>query len=243
VRDRIASLAAQGFGMAIADALENAHLETLGEACLDMPLVTGGSGLAWGLAGAIRRHGLVRPGAAADALPPFGGLAAVLAGSCSTATHKQVEVMRERHPSLQLDLAMLESGRAAEGALEWAASRVRLGPILIYSTGAPQDVKAVQSRLGAESSSRLIEQAFARIAQGLVDRLGVGRLIVAGGETAGAVVEALRIDRLRIGAEIDPGVPWTMAYSGARTRPLAMALKSGNFGAPDFFLKARSSLT
>ena len=89
----------------------------------------------------------------------------------------------------------------------------------------------------------MIEQAFGRIAQGLVDELGVGRLIVAGGETAGAVVEALGVKRLRIGSEIDPGVPWTMADSGRSERPLALALKSGNFGAPDFFLKAWSTLT
>ncbi len=242
VRDRLAALKAQGVGMAIADALDNADLKTLGAACLDMPLVTGGSGLAWGLARAIRRSGLVSAGVAADALPRAGGLSAVIAGSCSAATRKQVEIMRARHPSLHLNLALLESGGPAEAALEWAASRVGSEPILIYSTSEPQEVKAVQARLGAAASSRLIEQAFARIAQGLVERLGVGRLIVAGGETAGAVVEALGVERLRIGPEIDPGVPWTMAYSATRERPIAMALKSGNFGGPDFFLRAWSTL-
>ena len=243
VRERIASLTAQGVGLAIADALENADLATLGEGFVDMPLATGGSGLAWGLAQAIRRLGLVSPGVVADALKPSRGLSAVIAGSCSAATQTQVEVMRARHPSLQLDLGLIESGRAAEAALEWAASRVGSEPILIYSTAAPQDVKAVQAKLGAGASSRLIEQAFGRIAQGLVDELGVGRLIVAGGETAGAVVEALGVKRLRIGSEIDPGVPWTMADSGRSECPLALALKSGNFGAPDFFLKAWSTLT
>jgi uncharacterized protein YgbK (DUF1537 family) len=243
VGKRIASLTAQGVGLAIADALENADLATLGEACVDMPLTTGGSGLAWGLAQAIRRLGLVSPGVVADALPPPRGLSAVIAGSCSAATQKQVEVMRERHPSLKLDLGLIESGRAAEAALEWAASRVGSEPILIYSTAAPQEVKAVQAKFGAEAASRLIEQAFGRIAQGLADELGVGRLIVAGGETAGAVVGALGVKRLRIGSEIDPGVPWTMVDSERSERPLALALKSGNFGAPDFFLKAWRALT
>ena len=220
VRERIAALTAQSTGIAIADALENQHLEALGEACFDLSLTTGGSGLAWGLAGAIRRHGLVPSGVIADALPPAGGLRAVIAGSCSAATRAQVEIMREHHPSLRLDLDLLESGRAAEAALEWAGPRVGKGPILIYSTGAPEEVREVQARLGAKASSHLIERALARIAQGLVEDLGVGRLIVAGGETSGAVVEALGVKRLRIGSEIDPGVPWTMAdFKRARASP------------------------
>jgi uncharacterized protein YgbK (DUF1537 family) len=150
--------------------------------------------------------------------------------------------MSERHPSFRLDLGLLESGRAAEAALEWAAPRVGREPILIYSTGNTEEVKAVQARLGTEASSHLIEHTLARIAQGLVYHLGVGQLIVAGGETSGAVVEALGVSRLRIGSEIDPGVPWAMAEYSARGRPLAVALKSGNFGTPDFFLKAWSVL-
>jgi uncharacterized protein YgbK (DUF1537 family) len=243
VRERIAALIANSTGMVIADALENRDLEALGEACFDLPLTTGGSGLAWGLAGAIRSRGLVTPDVVADALPPAGGLRAVIAGSCSAATRTQVEVMRERHPSLRLDLDLLESGHAAETALEWAAPRVGTEPILIYSTGAPDEVKELQAKLGAKESSHLIERALARIARGLVKDLGVGRLIVAGGETSGAVVEALGVKRLRIGSEIDPGVPWTMADSVIQARPLAMALKSGNFGTPDFFLKAWRALT
>jgi uncharacterized protein YgbK (DUF1537 family) len=243
VRERIAALAAQSFGFAIADALENRDLETLGEACSDLLLLTGGSGFAWGLAGAVRRQGLVAPHFVADALPPAGGLRAVIAGSCSAATQMQVEAMGERHPSFRLDLRLLEGGRAAEAALKWAAPRVGSEPILIYSTGTAEEVKAVQARFGPEASSHLIEGTLARIAQGLVDDLGVGQLIVAGGETSGAVVAALGVRRLRIGSEIDPGVPWAMADSDARRRPLAVALKSGNFGTRDFFLKAWSVLT
>jgi 3-dehydrotetronate 4-kinase len=243
IRQRIVSLTGQSIGMAIADTLEDRDLEALGEACSDLALTTGGSGLAWGLAGALRRHGLVPAGIAADDLPPASGLRAVIAGSCSAATRTQVEVMRERHPSLRLHVGLIESGRAAEAALEWAAPRIGKEPILIYSTAAPEEVRALQARLGAEASSQLIEKALAQIARGLVDDLDVGRLIVAGGETSGAVVETLGVKRLRIGAEIDPGVPWTMADSKARQRPLALALKSGNFGTPDFFLKAWSVLT
>jgi 3-dehydrotetronate 4-kinase len=240
---RIASLAAKSVGMAIADAIDNRDLESLGEACIDMPLVTGGSGLAWGIAGAIRRRGLVQDGIVADALPAANGYAAVIAGSCSTATRAQVDAMRDHSPSLRLDLALLENQNAAEIVLEWAKSRLGSQPILIYSTGAPEEVKTIQAKFGAAESSRLIERTLARIASGLVDKLGVGRLIVAGGETAGAVVEALGVKRLRIGAEIDPGVPWTMAEFQDRQRRLALALKSGNFGTADFFLKAWSVLS
>jgi uncharacterized protein YgbK (DUF1537 family) len=243
IRERIASLTGESIGLAVADALQNRDLEALGEACYDLALTTGGSGLAWGLAGALQRHGLVPDGVVADDLPLASGLRAVIAGSCSAATRAQVDVMRERHPSLRLDVGLLESGRAAEAALEWAAPRVGEGPILIYSTAAPEEVQAIQAKLGVEASSHLIERALAGIARGLVDDLDVGRLIVAGGETSGAVVETLGVKRLRIGAEIDPGVPWTMADTKARERPLALALKSGNFGTPDFFLKAWSALT
>lgn len=242
VRAHMASLRRQSIGSAIADAIENRDLETLGEACLDLPLATGGSGLAWGMAGAMRRRGLTGADVVADALPPAAGRRAVIAGSCSAATQEQVDAMRARHPGLRIDIDMLESGRAAEAALEWAARRIDDEPLLIYSTASPVEVKAFQARLGAEASSRLIEGALARIAQGLVRDLGVGRLIVAGGETSGAVVEALGVRRLRIGPEIDPGVPWTMSDSDRRAPPLALALKSGNFGTPDFFLKAWSAL-
>ena len=161
VRERIAALIAKSTGIAIADALENRDLEVLSEACFDLPLTTGGSGLAWGLAGAIRSRGLVTPGIVADALPPAGGLRAVIAGSCSAATRTQVEIMRERHPSLRLGLDLLESGRAAETALEWAAPRVGKEPILIYSTGTPEEVKELQARTRGQGEQRF-DRARAR---------------------------------------------------------------------------------
>jgi len=116
---------------------------------------------------------------------------------------------------------------------------LRSGPVLVYATEAPETVRAVQAQLGTERASELVEDALARITVGLVQR-GVRRLIVAGGETSGAVVKALGVDGLRIGPEIDPGVPWTSSLDD--TRPLALALKSGNFGAPDFFVRAWSCL-
>ena len=116
----------------------------------------------------------------------------------------------------------------------WAAPLLASGPVLVYATASAPQVAAVQSALGAEQAGALVEQALAAIARGLVG-LGVARLIVAGGETAGAVVSALGINGLRIGPQIDPGVPWTVSLGDP---PLALALKSGNFGSADFFSKA-----
>ena len=99
-------------------------------------------------------------------------------------------------------------------------------------------MRKTQQELGADRAGQLVEQAFARIAQGLV-QAGVRKLVVAGGETAGAVVSALGVRRLRIGPQIDPGVPWTESLDDP---PLALALKSGNFGSPDFFAKALAQL-
>jgi uncharacterized protein YgbK (DUF1537 family) len=167
----------------------------------------------------------------------------VIAGSCSTATQKQVAIMREHHPAFQVLPADLAQGKDVVGAvLEWAGSRVTKEPVLIYATATPEEVKAAQANLGVGRAGELVENALAAIAQGLV-RLGVGQMIVAGGETSGAVVQALNVKGLRIGPEIDPGVPWTATLPNEGGRPLVLALKSGNFGTPDFFLKAWSRLS
>jgi uncharacterized protein YgbK (DUF1537 family) len=148
--------------------------------------------------------------------------------------------MRKAHPSFRVDPLELASGRDVVGeALSWAKERIGAGPVLVYATDTPESVRSAQERLGAEKAGMLVDEALAAVARGLVE-MGVGRLIVAGGETAGAVVKALGIEGLRIGPEIDPGVPWTSALGGGK--PLALALKSGNFGTPDFFLKAWGKL-
>jgi uncharacterized protein YgbK (DUF1537 family) len=121
----------------------------------------------------------------------------------------------------------------------WAAPLLRHGPVLIYSTAGPAAVQSVQSQVGAETAGTLVERALAEIAQSLVG-LGVRQLIIAGGETSGACVQALGITQLQIGSQIDPGVPWCYAISDGV--PLHIALKSGNFGSTDFFSKAFAEL-
>jgi uncharacterized protein YgbK (DUF1537 family) len=147
--------------------------------------------------------------------------------------------MRNFAPAFQIDPLRVASGAdVVAEAVDWASGRLGSGPVLVYSTTDPSAVKKVQDELGAERAGALVESTLAAITCRLVDA-GVRRLIVAGGETAGAVVGMLRVEGLRIGDEIDPGVPWTVSLG---ERPLALALKSGNFGTDDFFLKAWSRL-
>ncbi len=229
----------QGTGIAIVDAIYDSDLVAIGGACRDLPLVTGGSGLGIGLAANFRAHGLLTKDADAGQLPHIDGLAAVISGSCSLATQRQVAVMKNAAPAFQIDPRRVAEGAdVVAEAVEWASTRLSAGPLLIYATADDAEVRSIQQQLGAERAGALVEGALAAIACRLT-ALGVRRLIVAGGETAGAVVGALGVSGLRIGKEIDPGVPWTTSIDEP---PLALALKSGNFGSDDFFLKAWSTL-
>jgi len=242
VRARCAALRADGVRHAILDATSDAHLVAAGEACLDLALATGGAGLGMGLARALAARGRVRPGAGAAlrgsagaALPRLDTPVAVLSGSCSTATLAQIEAVRDDYPCFQLDPLQLADGPAhLEAALTWAGSRLGSTPILVAASAPPESVARVHAALGQERAAVLVEAAFRRLARDLAAR-GVRRFVVAGGETAGAVVEALSVKALAIGPEIAPGVPWTAAVGG---EPYLLALKSGNFGGPDFFRRA-----
>jgi uncharacterized protein YgbK (DUF1537 family) len=239
IRREFAKLQGDGVAYAIVDAVENAHLYDIGEACADLALVTGGSGIAIGLPANFRRQGLLQTAQAPDALGRIDGLSAVISGSCSQATLGQIERMAARYPAFAIDpLALAEGRDLAAETLAWAAPRLAAGPVLIYASAPPEQVARAQAALGRERAGALVEEALARIATGLVGA-GVRKLVVAGGETSGAVVQALGVKALRIGPQIDPGVPWTM---GLGNPPLALALKSGNFGAPDFFTKALEML-
>lgn len=240
IRERFAALQAEGVGIAIVDAVSDDDLLRLGAALDGMPLVTAGSGVAIGLPQNWRQRGRLAPGQVTDALPPAGGLRAVVSGSCSTATNAQVARWREAgRPAFAIDpLGLADARDVVAEALAWAAPRLAAGPVLIHATAGPEAVRAVQERLGAARAGALVEQALANIAGGLVD-LGVRQLVVAGGETSGAVVQALGVRQMRIGAQIDPGVPWTAVRSPrAPGQALHLALKSGNFGGVDFFGRA-----
>ena len=255
IRARFDVLKSEGVSMAVVDAVSDADLTAIGAACEDMPLVTAGSGVGLGLALNARAKGRLQHAAAASALPHVEGLSAAVSGSCSLATNAQVAAWSRTRPTFRIDPLALAAGSQADGqadgqaghpagqplvaeALAWARERITREAVLISATSTPEEVKVVQAKLGVEAAGKLIEDALAAVAKGLVE-MGVRKLVVAGGETSGAVVQALKVSALRIGPQIDPGVPWTLADSGSHAvAPLALALKSGNFGAEDFFEKA-----
>jgi uncharacterized protein YgbK (DUF1537 family) len=241
IRRAMTALKEQGRRYAIVDAVSDAHLMAIGEAAESHALITGGSGVAMGLPENFRRAGLLADIADAGALPEVQGAAAVLAGSCSRATLMQIGRAREHVPVLELDpLAEPDAAALAARAIAWAEGKLGDTPIVIAASAPPDRVAALQAKLGREAAGELVEKALASVAETLVAR-GVRRLVVAGGETSGAVVSRLGVQSLRIGGEIDPGVPWTYAegnHAEGGAAPLRLALKSGNFGAPDFFLKA-----
>lgn len=236
IEERIAQLKAEGVSIAIVDAVSNDDLLRMGPALAKMPLVTAGSGVAIGLPA---NFGLA-PSSQASELPGAGGKSAVVSGSCSLATNRQVlDFIQRGGAALAIDPLRIAAGvDVAAEALAWAAPLIDRGPVLVYSTAEAGAVKSVQGRLGVEEVGAMVERTIAAIARGLVER-GVHRLVVAGGETSGACVQALGIAQMQIGPQIDPGVPWCHARSeAAPDAGLHIALKSGNFGSDDFFTKA-----
>ena len=226
----------RGAGMiaVIADAICDEDLALLGQYCAGVPLASGASGLASGIARALAPPDACR---ASAPLPEAGASrCAILAGSCSAATRRQAELAAERYPSLRLSLRAGETPQqVVAGAKDWIDKQALDRPLLIYSTATPDMVEA-QRRAWPDGASAAFEAILAEMAAYLFED-GGGALIVAGGETSGAVVSRLGLGRIDIGPEIDPGVPWTIAARDEGP-PLLLTLKSGNFGSDDFFLKA-----
>ncbi|MBI1218477.1 MAG: hypothetical protein GC186_08000 [Rhodobacteraceae bacterium] len=236
VRAAFAAACAAGTRILIADTLEDADLVTLGAASADMALVTGGSGIGMGLALNLAGAGHAAPARMAAPL----GRAAILAGSCSQATRGQIATaVAAGLPARRLDVAALADGRETAGDLaDWVIAQPEGQPPLLYSSAEPPELAAIQAQLGRDAAGALVERTLAEVAR-LLAGAGFRRFIVAGGETSGAVVTALGVSVLAIGPEIAPGVPWTRSIAGPE---LALALKSGNFGGPQFFLTAWSRL-
>jgi uncharacterized protein YgbK (DUF1537 family) len=238
VRARLADLSKKGLGAAIADAVFDRDLETIGKVALDHRVSVGASGLGLGLARALVASSKVTsnaPNAISEA--PVGGPAACLAGSCSQATLGQIANVERAMPVLHLDTEQAVAGKEeARRAVAWAKKFLANGPVLIASSAAPDQVAALQARHGRDAAGHAIEQAMADIAEGLVEA-GVRRLVVAGGETSGAVVDRLGIPGFLVGAEIAAGVPVLRAV-GAKDGAMLLALKSGNFGGTEFFSDA-----
>jgi uncharacterized protein YgbK (DUF1537 family) len=237
VRARLADLASEGIGAAIIDAVFDRDLETIGLVAAEHRLSVGASGIGLGLARALVSTGKVRSAAASgEAGAAVGGPAACLAGSCSQATLKQIASAEKVMPVLHLDPDRILTGAGeAQRVLDWARPRLAEGPVLIASSSTPDQVAALQARHGRDAAGHAIEQAMADIAEGLV-KSGVRRLVVAGGETSGAVVDRLKIPGFLVGVEIAAGVPVLRAVGAGGD--MLLALKSGNFGGPEFFSDA-----
>lgn len=236
VEEALEENARQGRTLVIVDAITDDDLVAIGRAAASHRLVTGGSGIAIGLAANFIEQGLAS-GTGADVIG-LEGPEAILAGSCSGATRGQVDLHRKNHPTLAIDVAGVMDGSVTTSDLVSFFLENQGSAPLVYSSGTPDEVRAIQERFGRENVATALDALFASTAQELI-KAGIRRLIVAGGETSGAVVSALDLGALTIGAEIDPGVP--VLLSGG-DKPVALALKSGNFGTPDFFNKALERL-
>jgi uncharacterized protein YgbK (DUF1537 family) len=238
IQDAIKKLKQDNIQHAIVDAITDQDLINIGHACADLKLITGGSGIAMGLPDNFRRKKSVGNSEAHFPLN-LPGNTAVLAGSCSLATIEQVATARKQWPAFPIDaISLADNDRLVDEILHWSEQHVENSPILIYSTASATEVTHIQSVLGRAEAGEMVEEAMGKIAQGLLER-GVRKLVVAGGETSGAVVQALGVNAMEIGPEIAPGVPWCRTLGDPN---ILLALKSGNFGDKHFFLKAVEQL-
>ena len=220
---------------AVVDTLTTEHLMTIGHACRDVKLLTGGSGLAIGLADNFESKGLFTKSDNSSDLASVSGEAVIISGSCSKATREQVAIFQKKHPSFKVDPVSIQQGDiSSDDVINWYEDNKHQTPLMIYATDSPKSVKASQEKLGVEQAGLLVEELMADVVAQLAKR-GVNKFVVAGGETSGSVVQALNISSLKVGSTIAPGVPVMQTLS---VEPKLVALKSGNFGDKDFFEKA-----
>ena len=241
LKEKLILLEAMDGQFIIVDALSDQHLQTIALACADMRLVTGSSGLAGVLPDVYRAIGLLSKERSIPRMPKLVGQTAILSGSCSKMTQEQVAFMQSHCPCYSLDVRQCIShpDQAIGDAIDWVKHQSVELPILIYSTAPANEVAAHQSEFGREIPANSVQSSFAAIAVRLVNECGVRRMVIAGGETSGAIVSCLGVKTLRIGPKIATGVPWMESIG---ERQLAFALKAGNFGTPDFYQRAVAML-
>lgn len=238
LRAELVRLAAEGVAHVVVDAVANEDLYIISEACRDLPLMTGGSAVAMALPDLYLRDGTLAADAPRAQVPVLGGAAAVLSGSCSAMTRAQVAAYGVQAPSYRLDPLTL-AAEGAQAARDWLAGQDLAQAPLIYATAEPEDVRRAEAELGTAQAGAIVEEALAQLALDAREQ-GARRFVVAGGETSGAVTQALGVTQLDIGPEIAPGVPWCFCQSGGHD--IALTLKSGNFGKEGFFTEALSTL-
>lgn len=243
VRAHVTRLAADGVRHVIADSTDESDLQAVARLTVDWPLMTGGSSVAVYYPDQWRARGLLDGTAAAPALPAVQGHGLVLAGSCSERTLEQLAAFGADHPVLRLDLLAAAADRdaAVADAVGWAADRLDRGPVAIATSEGPEAVSRVQAQLGVGGAAGLAEGLLGRVARALVDR-GVRRLMIAGGETSGAVVEALGLETFQVGAYQGAGIS-RMVTDDPAGRRLALCLKSGKLGPTDMFATVLAAMT
>ena len=239
VREQLGDLKAQGINYVVLDALNEQHLLTQGEALKETVLVTGGSGLAIGIARAWATQ--QQNSDAEQAGRPQGERAVVISGSCSQMTNRQVQAYRQQAPSHEVlvERCLDDAEGYAQELCDWIAANNQqpLAPLL-FATADAQQLQAIQQQYGAARSSEAVEHLFAAVTRELKSR-GWQRFIVAGGETSGVVAQSLGVTAFHIGPMISPGVPWVRDIQ----QPLSLALKSGNFGDEQFFARAQTEFS
>ncbi len=238
LRNRLAELRADGVAHVVIDAVANIDLTIIAEACRDLPLMTGGSAVAMPLPSLYMADGVLSADAPKPVKPALAPGQIVLSGSCSAMTRKQVAAFAAGAEAFKLDpLALAKDG--AKAAADWLAQQAPETAKIVYATAEPSEVAAAQAELGVEKAGKIVEDALAELAVQARDA-GVRRFVVAGGETSGAVTNALGVKQMTIGPEVAPGVPWTWCVSA--DQDIALTLKSGNFGQEDFFARALQML-
>ena len=233
VQELISKFSKQGYRYVVVDAVTNEDLVILGTVVSKHPLVTGGSGIGYGLSRQLKpKHQVVKKELGKI---NASGRSLILVGSCSEKTHLQLECVINQWPTRKLEIEnIIKDKKSKHELIEWAKKQPKNQPVVIYSSTRNEGNPDAQKLYKIQNVGRLIETEFGNIAKKLV-KSGFRKLIVAGGETSGAVVSALKIKKLRIGQEISSGIPWTETLTNPK---LALALKSGNFGEQDFFVKA-----
>lgn len=234
LRARLNELRSKGVAHVVVDAVSDDDLQVISEACHDMPLITGGSAVAMGLPGLYQREALLSAKARSARAPATGNGNIVLSGSCSAMTQSQVTAYLKQAEGFRLDPLVI-ARQGIDDARNWLRQQPPEGAKIIYATAAPEKVRAAQDALGADTAGGLIEDALAELAKDAFE-MGTRRFVVAGGETSGAITQALGVNQMTIGPEIAPGVAWM--FSRSHGQNIALALKSGNFGTTDFFAKA-----
>jgi len=234
LRAELNELRRKGVAHVVVDAVSDGDLLTIAKACHDMPLITGGSAVAMGLPALYQREALLPEKVLRAGAPATGKGNIVLSGSCSAMTQSQVATYLKDAEGFRLDPLVI-ARQGLDEARTWLRQQPPEGAKIIYATADPEAVRAAQAALGADAAGALIENALATLAKDAFE-MGIRRFVVAGGETSGAITQALGVNQMTIGPEIAPGVPWMFSLS--RGENFALALKSGNFGATDFFAKA-----